>query len=414
MKLTQKTIAALPLVEDRGKADVIYFDNALAGFGIRFRDSRGTWIAQFRVGRKQRRMTLGPIDKVPHDMARAKAKTLLAQAALGEDPQAKRIEKQAKASTILGGVIEDYLAAKAPGLRHNTIRGNEYYLRRLWAPLHKLPISDIDRADVAARIRKLTEENGATTATRARAALSAVFAWALREGIPIEQGNIVVHTNTPAQSEARARVLADQEIRDVWSACGEAFSYGRIIRLCLCLGCRRQEVGSMRWSEIQDDIWIIPGSRTKNHREHRLPILGFAAEIIEDTPRVAGRDLLFGQGGNGFTGWSTGWTTLAECINSIRKAQGIDPMPHWTAHDLRRTVATRMADLGVEPHHIEAALNHQSGHRRGIAGVYNRSRYESAIRSAFTRWDYALRAIVSGEMQNVVPAASRIEHARRG
>jgi len=402
MKFTQKTITVLPLTEDRGKADVIYFDDALAGFGIRFREGRGTWIAQFRIGRKQRRMTLGPVHKVPLDMARAKAKTLLAQAALGEDPQAERIEKRAKSSTILGGVIEDYLAAKAPGLRHNTIRGNEYYLRRLWAPLHKLPISDIDRADVAARIRKLTEENGATTATRARAALSAVFGWALREGIPIEQGNIVAYTNTPPQSEARARVLDNQEIRDVWSACAEAFSYGRIIRLCLCLGCRRQEVGSMRWSEIQNDIWTIPGSRTKNHREHRLPILGLAAEIIEDTPRMAGRDLLFGQGGNGFTGWSTGWTTLAERINSMRKAQSIEPMPHWTAHDLRRTVATRMADLGVEPHHIEAALNHQSGHRRGVAGVYNRSRYEGATCSAFTQWDHALRAIITGEVPKIV------------
>jgi hypothetical protein len=189
VKLTQKIIAGLPLPADRSKSDVIYFDDVLTGFGVRFREGRGTWIAQYRVGRKQRRMTLGPIEKVPLDMARVKARTVLAEAALGDDPQAERIEKRAKASTILGDVIEDYLTAKAPGLRHNTIRGNQYYLRRLWAPLHRLPIGDIDRADVAARIRKLTEENGATTATRARAALSSVFAWALREGIPIEQGN---------------------------------------------------------------------------------------------------------------------------------------------------------------------------------------------------------------------------------
>jgi integrase len=398
VKLTQKTIAGLPLPADRGKTDVIYFDE-LTGFGIRFREGRRTWIAQYRVGHKQRRMTLGPVEKVPLEMARAKAKTVLAQAALGDDPQAERVEARAKASTMLGDVVEDYLAAKAPGLRPNTIRGNEYYLRRLWAPLHKLPISEIDRADVAAKIRKLTADHGATTATRARAALAAVFTWALKEGIPIEQGNVVAFTNTPPPSEPRVRVLSDQEIREVWAAAGEAFDYGRIIRLLLCLGCRRQELGSMRWSEIKDNVWTIPASRVKNKREHRLPILGLAAEIIAEVLHVNERDLLFGTGANGFSGWSTGWVALNERINAAR---GAEPMPPWTAHDLRRTVATRMADLGVEPHHIEAALNHQSGHRRGVAGVYNRSRYEGAIRSAFGRWDAALRAIL-GEERRVVP-----------
>jgi integrase len=402
MKLTQKIIADLPRPADRGKGDVIYFDDALTGFGVRFREGRGTWIAQYRVGRRQRRMTLGPIEKVPIEMARTKAKTLLAQAALGDDPQAERVEAKAKASTILGAVVEEYLAAKAPGLRPNTIRGNEYYLRRLWAPLHRLPISEIGRADVAARIRKLTAEHGATTATRARAALSSVFAWALREGIPIDQGNVVAFTNVPPPSESRDRVLSDQEIREVWAVAANAFDYGRIIRLLLCLGCRRQEIGSARWSEFKDDNWTIPASRTKNKREHCLPILGLAAEIIADIPQAADRDLLFGNGANGFSGWSTGWMALFERISVARKARSAEPMPHWTAHDLRRTVATRMADLGVEPHHIEAALNHQSGHRRGVAGIYNRSRYEGAIRSAFARWDDALRAIL-GEERRVVP-----------
>jgi integrase len=403
VKLTQKTVAGLPLAADRDKADIIYFDDRDTGFGARFRDGRGSWIAQFRIERRQRRITIGPIDKVPADMARAEAKKLLAMAAIGRDPQAERIEKRVQSSTILRDVIEDYLAIKAPGLRHNTIRMNEYYLRDMWSPLHKLPIAAIEQATVAARIRKLTAEHGATAAHRARSALSAVFAWALREGIRIEHGNIIAHTNAPELPAARDRVLDDEEIRDIWAAAADAFDYGKIMRLLICLGCRRQELGSARWPEFKDDgTWIIPASRTKNKLEHRLPIIGLAADAIAEIPRMATRDTLFGHGPNGFTGWSTGSVALNERIAELRKARGIEPMPKWTPHDLRRTVATRMADLGVEPHHIEACLNHQSGHRRGVAGIYNRSRYEGAMRAAYARWDDALRTIL-GEERKVVP-----------
>jgi integrase len=404
VKLTQKTIADLPLPRDRGKADVLYFDDQLAGFALRVREGRRTWVAQFRIGRRQRRMTLGPVEKVPLEMARAKAKTLLAQAALGDDPQAEKIAQRAKADIRLGAIIDAYLEAMAPGLRPNTIRGNEYYLRRLWAPLHKLSAGEIERADIAARIRKLTVDHGATTATRARAALSGVFAWAMKEGLPIEQ-NPVIHTNTPPQPDARDRVLNHGELAEIWGACAD--DYGRIIKLLICTGCRRQEIGSMRWSELRDGMLHLPPARTKNGEPHSIPIIGLAAEIIAGVPNVAGCDLLFGTGVNGFSGWSTGWTALTDRIDEVRKARGGEPMPHWTAHDLRRTVATRMADIGVEPWIIEACLNHRSGHRGGIAGVYNKSRYEAGIRAAFARWDDELRSILGGERRIVpLPTAS--------
>ncbi len=99
MKLTQRTIANLPLPEDRGKEDVLYFDDALTGFGIRFRRGKPVWIVQYRIGRKQRRMTLAAVDRVPVEQARAKAKTLLAQAALGTDPQAEKYQPTRRTSS---------------------------------------------------------------------------------------------------------------------------------------------------------------------------------------------------------------------------------------------------------------------------------------------------------------------------
>src|SRR5262249_7828913 len=308
MKLSDKTVARLPLSDDAGKPDIIYFDENLTGFGIRFRNGRATWIAQYRHNGRTRRMLLAPLDKVGADAARARAKTELAKAALGQDPQGEKIAERAKADVRLGGIINAYLEATAPGLRHNTIRGNEYYLHRLWAPLHTLPASDIGRAVIAARIRKLTADHGATTATRARAALSAVFAWAMKEGLPIEQ-NPVVNTNTPPQPEPRDRVLSHSELAEIWNACADD-GYGRIIKLLICTGCRRQEIGSMRWSELRDGMLHLPPARTKNGEAHSIPIVGLAAEIIASVPTVARRDLLFGTGANGFSGWSTGWETI--------------------------------------------------------------------------------------------------------
>jgi integrase len=76
-----------------------------------------------------------------------------------------------------------------------------------------------------------------------------------------------------------------------------------------------------------------------------------------------------------------------------------DCVREWTLHDLRRTAATRMADLGVPPHVIEEVLNHRSGHRGGVAGIYNRSRYEREVKSAVAMWDRHLTAMIEGREQ---------------
>jgi integrase len=105
------------------------------------------------------------------------------------------------------------------------------------------------------------------------------------------------------------------------------------------------------------------GPRAKNGREHSLPLPPLAIEIINSVPQIIGQDCLFGRTNRGFTTW-------ALCKKALDARLG-DQVRSWTLHDLRRTVATRLGDLGAEPHIIEALLNHQSGHKRGVAGVYN-------------------------------------------
>jgi len=117
-------------------------------------------------------------------------------------------------------------------------------------------------------------------------------------------------------------------------------------------------------------------------------------EIIESVPRMASRDALFGQRSRGFTAWS--WKQSKPALDERSEVRG------WTVHDIRRTVATKMADIGVQPHIIEAALNHHSGHRAGIAGVYNRSTYANDIRNALATWHDRLRTLVEGGERKVV------------
>jgi len=156
----------------------------------------------------------------------------------------------------------------------------------------------------------------------------------------------------------RERVLTDTELSAIWQACGDD-DYGRIVRLLLLTAQRRDEVGSMEWTELNtiSGLWTLPGARTKNHREHLLPLVPAALALLP--PPRNGRDFLFGDGPRrsgdrhrGFSGWSKSKTALDA---RIAEALG-EPLPHWTVHDLRRSASTVMADrLGVLPHVVEAA-----------------------------------------------------------
>src|SRR5690606_35799471 len=131
-----------------------------------------------------------------------------------------------------------------------------------------------------------------------------------------------------------------------------------------------------------------PGSRTKNKRPHLVPLSEAAVELLETIPRYAGGDFLFGMSGRSkFSGFSRAKARLDERVAEIAEDElEMKALVPWTLHDIRRTAATRMADLGVMPHIIEAVLNHISGSKAGVAGTYNRSLYEPEKRAALELW----------------------------
>jgi integrase len=193
-------------------------------------------------------------------------------------------------------------------------------------------------------------------------------------------------------------VLSDQELLAIWNAAGDN-DFGRIVRLLIASSQRRSEVGGMGWSEVDLalGIWTIPAARAKNGREHTLPLGSLALEIIRSVPQMVGRDMLFGaRTARGFTGYAEGKRALDHRLG--------DQVRKWTLHDIRRTVATRLCDIGIEPHVVEQILNHQSGHRGGIVGVYNKSKYERAVQNAVAAWDRHLRALLDGrDERKVIP-----------
>jgi integrase len=406
MRFTKPAIAGLAL--QQGKAELIAFDDDLPGFGIRLRaGGKRTWIVQYRVGKKQRRLTLGSAAAIGLDQARDQAKKTIAKVHLDHDPQADKVRLRAQAALTFGSLLDRYLAIKRDRLRPHSYGETERPLLRYWAPLHEMPVSKIERVDIAARLGTLAIEHGPASADRARAVLSAYFTWAMREGLV--QANPVIGTNRPAGAVTRDRVLTDAELVEIWRACLDN-DHGRIVRLLILTGQRREEISALGWSEIDLEKAVIslPGNRTKNYRPHEVPLSDEALTILNATPHRDGRDLIFGAGDGPFSGYSGSKAALDKRILAARVATAApgakaQAMVEWRLHDVRRTVATRMADIGIQPHVIEAVLNHVSGHRAGIAGVYNRSLYVAEKRDALVRWGNHVEALVANREAKVVP-----------
>jgi integrase len=397
MEFTKATIAALSIPV--GKTDLIQFDDELPGFGIRLRaGGKRCWIIQYRVAGRQRRVTIGDARKVDLKAARAEAGRRFAEIILGRDPQAEKAAAKAKAAVRMGPLADQYLALKEGKVRKNTIIADKRYLTRYWKPLRSSSIEAITRRAIAARLNEIVLEYGATAAARARQSLSAFFTWLIREGIA--KANPVIGTNDPASHiDARDRVLTDAELRAIWTACRDD-DFGRIVRLLMLTGCRRDEIGGLKWSELDLDrgLLSIPGERTKNHHALQLTLPAKAVSILRDAPEREGRDYLFGERGGAYSAWSYSSLTLN---SRIAEAQGA-PAAAWRLHDLRRTAATRMAEIGVAPHVIEAILNHRGGHKAGVAGIYNRATYEIEIKRALAVWADHLLSIVEGASPKIV------------
>jgi integrase len=388
VKLNAKTINA---IVPPTAGEVFYFDDALTGFGYRVRvGAHGkllrSWICQYKRAGGTRRLTIDTSGALTADQARARAREILAEVALGRDPQADKADRRDRDQNTLRSVVKDYLAAKK--VRKRTLHDITGYLTdpRHFGDLHGMPVDQIKRRDIATSLMRI-KKRGPAMAGNARAALSAFFAWAMGEGLV--ESNPVIGTNKPETNGARERVLTDDELARVWKACN-GDDHGRIVRFLILTGCRRQEVGDMCWSWFSPDMssFTIPADRSKNHKAHTLPVMPMLRAIVDTVPHMEDRDQLFGSRASGFSRWHLKPELDQRC-----------GVTNWTLHDLRRTFSTRLNELGAPPWIVEAILNHS---RRGVEAVYNLAAYRNQMREALAMWEDHVRALVGGGKRKVV------------
>lgn len=387
MVLTLSKIAGLKLPE--GKTDYIWFDQSCPGFGYRLRESgSSSWVFQYKLGRRTRRITLATATAIPLGRARQLAGELHAKVRLGGDPAGEKRQAVARAAHTLGNLAEDYLAQQQTQLRPGSLREVARHLRVHAAPLHSLSVDLIDQRAIAERLAAIEKNSGAVTSNRVASSLSAMFAWGMREGRVASNPAASVHKR---QERPRDRVLSDGELGLIWRALGDD-QYGVIVKLLMLSGQRLTEIASLRWDEVDFDRGVIslPAARTKNARPHDIPLTPTMRALLQAQPKREGP--VFGRGAHGFGALGHGKKALDLRISALNGGKAIPP---WTHHDLRRTAATGMSGIGVQPHVVEAVLNYVSGHKGGVAGIYNRSTYAAEKAEALARWDNHIAALAA-------------------
>ena len=334
---------------------------------------------------------------------RRRASTVLAKARLGHDAVAEKRASVGEGKTV-GELIPVYLEERSTDLRLRTHLEVTRHLKIHWKPLHPLKVKGVSRQDIVHVIDDLVEVNGKGAADRARSALSTFFAWTIDRNY--RDANPTLNIKARGSNAGRSRVLVDGELAEVWQACLDD-DYGKIVKLLILTLQRRTEIGDLADSEIDvsEHQILLPEHRTKNGRPHIVPLSDLACEIIESIERRDNRDLLFGRGEGGFSGWSKAKVEIDARIAERRRRVGVDrEMPPWTLHDLRRSGVTHLHERGfAQPHIVEAITNHVSGHLAGVAGVYNKAKYLHERHRALGLWGSHIRSLIEGKSSNVVP-----------
>src|SRR6185437_1949329 len=359
-RLTPKTIDALPPAQ--GKRYEVR-DTLLPGLHLRVSASGSkVFYLSKRVDHRMRRIKVGAWPVLSLKDAREKAREILRSIELGEFDQDEPEEEEAHSLT-LAEVIPQFIELYAK-LRTRDWKGSERVLEK-FSSLYARPINEIKRSDIVRVLDHLVAEGTPTRANRALAAIKKLMNWCIDRGTV--ETSPVAHLKMPTKEVARERVLSADELRLCWHmAEAEGFPFAPCVQLLMLTGQRRGEVSGMRWSELDLDnaIWTIPSKRAKNGSTHIVPLSPLAMQIIRSVPRYLNSDFVFTTTGR------TAISGFGRLKDRLDAAFGPDA-EDWRIHDLRRTVATNMAMLRIQPQVIEAVLNHKSG----IVSRQRRRRY---------------------------------------
>lgn len=379
------------------------WDTDVRGLGVRIsaKGSR-TYFIMYRIGegeaRRQRRMSIGEVTDIGLDDARDKARDVKRAVKKGVDPQVKMEPPAPPKRVTVRDAFEQYMALHVkPNLGARTGAG----LRGMFdvdvlPHVGNRPIDEIKKIDVVALHNAVVARGAPVGANRLHASLRAFFNWTVTNGILDDSP--AAGTKPPTKEIERERALTEDEIGWFWKATEKMGPFGDLFRLLLVTAQRRDEVREMRRPEVDIDkrTWTIPAARAKNGKKHEVALSDLAVAILER--RKGAEDLIFAserarprnRGNTAISGLSRAKRRL-DAAMAEAAGSAVEP---FTLHDLRRTAATQMAELGIAPHVVDKLLNHQSGTIKGVAAIYNRHEYRSEQREALLKWARRLSAIV--------------------
>lgn len=388
------TDAKLKALKPPSEGRAEYPDDKVPGLRVRI-SSKGnkTFILRKRQGDKVHNFTLGVYGhRFTLAEARGKARALLSDLEAGKAPPTSQKQSPMSKGTIKA-MLPAYLESKAHLRSHREMKRilENYVMPKLGDRL----ADTVTRGEITALIDDIAR-TAPTMARAVHAQLSAFYTWALPR-LDRLQSNPCRDAGRPAKGKARDRVLTNEELRALWIAAdGEGFPWGPAFKLMMLTGARRKEVFNADRSEfdLKAGEWIIPPARSKNDLANILPLADAAQAVIKAIPVFEGTAKLMPAQGNKANGPSGFSKAQARLQTAVDMALNRESGPHWTMHDIRRTVATGLQRLGVRFEVTEAVMNHVSGSKGGIAGVYQRHDWKAEKGAALRQWAEELDRIV--------------------
>ena len=409
-KLTERLIDGLPQAAAKAGKTVYCYDTAQPRFGAACtKNGAVSFFVQYRMGGRgtpSKRLMLGKRGEITLDAARKMAEQKRGEVRRGVDiVQARKDAREKLTGLTFNDAAERYLTLHAKETRYWKEKRARLASDDV-KPLANVPMTTIERSRIAKAITDVQKRSSAA-ARLLFADIRPIFSWALDQGII--EANPMQGMRGPAVSEARDRVLTDEELKAFWQAAGaQGWPFENVFKLLLLTGQRREEVAGMLWREVDLDAaaWTIAKERAKNGKAHTVDLCTESLRLLQrpegDDSAQRADALLFST-----TGYSapSGFSRAKARVDGRMKEILGDKFQPWRTHDLRRTAASGMAALGFQPHIIERVLNHVSGAQGGLVGVYQRHEYREERKRAIMAWGARVIQIVSAEppASNVVP-----------
>lgn len=394
-RLTDKSVAgARPAEGTRYEL----WDAVVPGFGVRVTDKgRKTWFLMFYAHGRRRRMSLGTYPAKSLADAREDARKALEAVEKGFDPAADKIHQRKTRPQTFGELAQEYLLRHATPNKRTGKEDEKKLNGDVLPEWRHRRVDTLRRADVIRLIETVYNRGAPIASNRLLALIRKIFNWAM--ALDLVDANPAQGVKKLGREISRERVLTSDELKAVWAAAGKmAWPWNGIYQLLILTAQRRDEVAGMRWAELDLDkkTWTLEGERNKSNRAHQVPLPDAAVDILKTLPKYNTTLVFPARGNPKATTYASGLTKAKAELDKLSGVTG------WRNHDLRRTAASGMAELGFAPHEVEKILNHTSGQISGVAAVYNRYGYNDEKRRALEAWAGHVLSLENQPPSNVV------------